>query len=48
MHRYLMLLLFAGLLSSCNHSGGEAEFAQSDKMMSMEMPRTAEAPLPLW
>ncbi|MBK8042086.1 MAG: DUF4349 domain-containing protein [Haliscomenobacter sp.] len=46
MHRYLMLLLFAGLLSSCNHSGGEAEFAQSDKMMSMEMPRTAEAPLP--
>jgi hypothetical protein len=46
MYRYLMLLLFAGFLSSCNHSGGEAEFAQSDKMMSMEMPRTAEAPLP--
>ncbi len=46
MSRYLIVLFFAAFLPACRNSGGEADYTQSDKMMSMEMPRTAEAPLP--
>ncbi|MBK6950103.1 MAG: DUF4349 domain-containing protein [Haliscomenobacter sp.] len=46
MYRYPIFLLVAALFPACNHSGSQQDYAASEKTMTMEMPRTGEAPTP--